>query len=499
MKRESPILPDDAARDAEDRLRSSYDELPYVAEAQVFTHPDHLATLATLHGLQPAPPDDCRVLEVGCADGANLLPMAYALPDSRFLGIDLSPRQIDDGRRRVDALGLSNLELEAASLLDFEESRGLFDYIIVHGVFSWVPPPVQEGILALCQRHLAPRGVAYVSYNTYPGWHGRGMVREIMRYATRGLADPRDRVEKAVEWMERLAATAGTGQDSHSVFLRETCQHLAQFRDQPSYLFHEYLEEHNTATYFHDFVDRAARHGLRYLGEADPTEKPQASPVARTLDELTEDSVETEQYFDFMTHRAFRRTLLCHQEAEGSTAEIGRLYAATQVDPVEPRPDVASDAKVAFRTSANRTFSTGHSLAKATLVSLSEIWPRAMAFGELQRAVEGRLGGPADTAVLADFLESSFHAGVVDLLARAPRVVHAVSERPRAWGLARWQARQGLPIVNPRHQTVRVDDGIRTLLARLDGDRDLRDLEATLGESVEHDLVKIAACGLLEA
>src|SRR5262245_45044045 len=94
-------------------LLRSYEEMPYESDPLYFTHPDALGTAAFLAGISPAPIESCRVLEIGCATGGNLVPMAYALPGSRFVGVDLSPRQIEVGRAHVGALGLSNLELRA--------------------------------------------------------------------------------------------------------------------------------------------------------------------------------------------------------------------------------------------------------------------------------------------------------------------------------------------------------------------------------------------------
>src|SRR5262245_16820704 len=172
-----------------DALLTSYEEVPYESKPIPGSHPDSLATMAILCGMQPPPIDRCRVLELGCAAGGNLLPMAQTVPDGRFVGIDLSPRQVADGQALIDALGLTNLELRALSILDVGEDFGTFDYIICHGVFSWVPREVQDKILAICRRHLAPNGVAYVSYNTYPGWHLRGMVRDMLTYHARQFED----------------------------------------------------------------------------------------------------------------------------------------------------------------------------------------------------------------------------------------------------------------------------------------------------------------------
>ena len=156
---------------ADPAIRTAYDEVPYPSYPLPQSHPDHLATLATLLGLSPPTTERCRVLELGCASGGNLIPMALTSPDSRFVGIDLSREQIAEGQKTVEALGLTNIELRHLSILDVDDSFGPFDYIVCHGVYSWVPENVQDRILAICARNLVPEGIGYVSYNTYPGWH----------------------------------------------------------------------------------------------------------------------------------------------------------------------------------------------------------------------------------------------------------------------------------------------------------------------------------------
>src|SRR5262249_1781779 len=137
-----------------DDLLKSYEETPYHSNPISSCHPDCLATMATLYGMRPPPVASCRVLELGCAGGGNLIPIALTLPAARFVGIDLSPRQIAEGQEIVATLGLKNIQLLPLSILDVGPDFGTFDYILCHGVYSWVPPAVQDKILAICRQHL---------------------------------------------------------------------------------------------------------------------------------------------------------------------------------------------------------------------------------------------------------------------------------------------------------------------------------------------------------
>src|SRR5689334_20611178 len=133
-----------------------YHQVPYPTAAQRSTHPDRLAAIATLFGMRPAPIASCRMLEIGCGDASNLLPLAYHLPQGRFTGVDLAARPIARARKQARDLGLRNLSLHALDLAAIDRSFGQFDYILVHGLYSWIPEPARDNLLAVCRARLAP-------------------------------------------------------------------------------------------------------------------------------------------------------------------------------------------------------------------------------------------------------------------------------------------------------------------------------------------------------
>jgi SAM-dependent methyltransferase len=176
---------------------TAYDEILYPGLPYPQTHPDRLATLARLFGLQPPALETCRVLEIGCGDGANLIPMAFGLPQGEFVGLDIAARPLESGRERAAALGLGNVRLLELDLMELPADLGEFDHVVAHGFYSWVPEPVRDALLAACARHLRPSGVAYVSYNTQPGGHLRQMVREMMLYHVDRAPDSQTRIKQA--------------------------------------------------------------------------------------------------------------------------------------------------------------------------------------------------------------------------------------------------------------------------------------------------------------
>jgi methyltransferase-like protein len=464
---------------------SSYDEIPYSDNCFPYTHPDHLAAVGALFGMAVPPPEGCRVLELGCARGGNLVPMATELPGARFVGVDLSARQIAEGRAVVEALGLENLDLRAMSITDVDERLGTFDYIICHGVYSWVPDSVREKILATCGGSLTAGGVAYVSYNTYPGWHARGMVRELLAYHVRHAASALDRVQQARGFLEDLVRVLPDPSSSYARILRTEGEFL---RGVPNtYLFHEHLEETNHPVYFRDFLERARAHGLEFLAEARTAGLADNLPAEarEVLDRWADDEAAREQYLDFLCNRTFRRTLLCRAGARvhpGPSPEaVLGMSISTGVMPASPEPDVASHAPEEFRRPEKAgSLTTNNPLVKAALVALDRARPGSLSFEALWEQVRSvlgpSLGGIADPddgpRILAGALLRGFLSDLVDLHVRPPRFASIAGERPVASPLARLQARDGERVTNLRRRSVDLNALDRMVLGRLDGTRD---------------------------
>jgi cyclopropane fatty-acyl-phospholipid synthase-like methyltransferase len=466
-----------------DAAATSYDELPYGNYIFHFSHPDRLATMAMLLGMSPPPVDRCRVLELGCGTGANLIAMALTLPQSRFVGVDLSGRQIAMGQETIQSLGLANVELKAMSLTDVDESFDQFDYILCHGVYSWVPEPVQDRILTICAQNLAAQGVAYVSYNTYPGWHMRGMVREMMRYHARQFDQPQTRVQQARALLAFLLESVSERKTVYCDVLQAEADLLRDAAD--TYIYHEHLEEVNYPLWFHQFAERVAAKGLQYLAEAQPALLPgNLSPRVRAaFEQMATDLIHAEQYLDFVRNRTFRRSLLCHQAVALQRPPAPRAVTAMSVTglvkPVTESPDLAAGAAVEFRTADRAGLISREPLTKAALLCLWDAAPRAVPFAALWDLARARLtealgpdAAPADPAPLADVILQCFLSNLVELHVHAPDFTLDVSQKPVGSPLARLQAEQTAKVHTLRHRTVELNDLERLLLERLDGRHD---------------------------
>jgi len=471
--------------------RSSYDDVPYTSLPFPKTHPDRLAAVAALFGLDPPPLAQCRVLEVGCASGGNVIPMAVSMPAAQFVGVDLSKSQIAEGQAMVSALGLRNIELRAASITDIDAAWGEFDFIVAHGVFSWVPETVRAHMFGVCARQLAPNGVVFISYNTLPGWHTLGMLRELIRFHTAPIADARTKIAQARAIADLLlAGMSATGRADP--LLESYVTALRTHRD--DYVMHEYLEETNDAVYFHDFVARAQAHGLQYLADADFGTMLASNvppPIAQLLGRLPGGVVRQEQYMDFLRTRTFRQSLLVRAHLA-----VDRKVAPERLRPLqvsgrfERQTDAAASpgGGTAFRGANDSRLQTSNVVTAAAAGILTEHWPMAVPFDDLLHEAVARLAAESPTfratdaeaeAMLAADLLQCFGAGMVQLHSRMPLHAGAAGERPRASPLARLQAQRQLHVTNLRHEPVRIDSDLARLMQLVDGTRTRPQIEAT--------------------
>jgi cyclopropane fatty-acyl-phospholipid synthase-like methyltransferase len=489
---------------------SSYDQVPYQSLAVPQTHPDRLAVLARVFGLTTAPIDRCRVLELGCAGGGNLIPMAFNLPASRFVGIDLSRLQVEEGQQTIRALGIDNVRIEHASIADIDESWGSFDYIICHGVYSWVDRPVQDRILQVAAANLAADGVAFVSYNTYPGWHAREMVRHMMQYHAGQFAEPAQQVEQARALLAFLV-TASRNTGPHGELLAHEATRLEKAAD--SYIFHEHLEKANHPVYFHTFIERADEAGLQFLAEADVAEMVTSAlppEIARTLEQISRDLLHLEQYMDFVKNRQFRQTLLCHRARRPNRkltpAILRGLFASSRAVADAATVDLAPGVPVAFKIGSRRA-DVSSPVTKAALQILSEEWPATIAIDTLcQRAIDRAapfLGeatrDQADEATRRDLFGCLMH-GLLDVHTHPVPCTNVVSETPRAHPLARLMAEQGPIVITAHHQPIQLDDRDGAVLVAANGERSaaaIADLLAHERADVDESLSQLVRWGLM--
>lgn len=481
-------------------MSTSYDAVPYTSYPYERTHPDRLATVGALFGVDPAPPRRARILELGCASGGNLLPMAEQLPEAELVGIDLSPAQVQVGQQAIAAARLSNVTLHAGDLRDIDEQWGQFDYVLCHGVMSWVPREVQDAILALMSARLTPQGIGIVSYNTYPGWYLRRAVREMMLYHVGQFEEPAKRGEQARALLDFVvthgpAADAPTADDqAWGLLMRREAALLSRLPE--DYLFHEHLEDHNTPFYFHEIEARLREAGLTYVADADVATMmtdPLPAAAAQELQAISPDLVRLEQYLDFVRGRQFRSSIVCREgitlDRDLTGARIVQRFVGWRGSerPTGPAVELTQGVSHTFDVAGVKV-SSDQAITKAALQHLRARWPSPVAFSVLlgearQTLAEAGIEPPddADAMLAADVLRC-YAGAALELRTEAPAFAEQAGSRPRVSPYTRWQAEHLDFVTSRKHVRVALDPVGRMVTRQLDGTRDREGLLEALSQ-----------------
>ena len=481
-------------------VTTTYDEVPYESRPIDATHPSRLAALGCLFGMRPANVEACRVLEIGCATGGNLVPMAVSLPNSQFVGVDLSSVQIVEAKRVAAELPLSNIQFHAMSIMDVTLDFGQFDYIVCHGVYSWVPEPVRQKILSICSANLAPNGLAYVSYNTYPGWRMRGMIRDMMRYHANKFDTPQSRVQQARMLLDFLSRAVENPDSAYAVLLKAELEHTQNNPD--FYLLHEQLEDTNDPVYFHEFVEQAASHQLQYVNDVSiQTQQLNllSSNVAGVLRRIVKNPIEFEQYVDFVRNRTFRRSVLTHKslkiQHEVSFEALKDLYISTTAKALSPQPNICSpDVVESYRFENGTTLETNNIMTKAAFDVLAEHAPLPLHYVKLRRLSLQKLSRnksarttnmEKEERALCEDLFRCCATDAVILFIHEIKVATKPGSHPKTNGYVRFQAQHTNWVTSQFHRHIGADGFVSHLIPLLDGSRDKTQLYVEMMEIIK--------------
>jgi SAM-dependent methyltransferase len=495
--------------DAVEGLKADYDTTPYESHAFPQSAPGHLAGIAHLFGLDAPDVSTARVLEIGCSAGGNLIPFAAWHPEGRAVGIDLSPVQIDQGRQRVAALGLTNVELIQGDIAQFDPAAlGQFDFVVCHGVYSWVPESVQQAILAAFRAFLAPEGIGYISYNVYPGWKAKEIIRDAMLLRGGAMTTPEEKVSYARGMIDFLQEVA----PAESLLAKALSDYSAG-NNKDYYLLHEELEAFNSPCYLLEMVSRAQEQGLVYLGDSAPQTmfatnygEKVAEPL---LKECGHSQVLLEQYLDFVVNRQFRQSLIVHAERAPQIrysvdrSRYQRLHFAAWVPPVDD--EVHLDGTVQEFGVPGQALNTQVSDVKVALDALTNRWPWTLSRQEILDAVNARLtaadveAAPNQESAVDDLLEYLIVNGMarfrLDPVVPAPTTTPPRLDEP-ARRLAELVRGDAEPFIyNPWHESVPLSATDRHLLPLLDGAHDGEALLEALLAAERDNLVQFERDG----
>ena len=324
------MIEDIMTTNTNDVQQTIYSELGYKSMPFPYTTPATLEAYGALVGVSAPNPKTARVLELGATYGGNIISQALFNPDATFVGIELSQEQVEKGNEVIANAGLTNVSLVQSDIASIGSEIGTFDYIIAHGVYSWVDDGVKDALLRLIDEHLAEDGIAYISYNTYPGWHTMDEVRQLMMFSNRDKAQFNHK-EKVLHG-KTIGSIVGSQILKYDNLKERNSKFLGALRSvmqkDEYYVGHDHLEPNNDPVYFYQFNDHLEAHNLAYLCDADLTLSMVRSfdaDIADTLDKLAlNDHVAQEQYLDFMLDTTFRKSIICKaKHAESVTYDMG--------------------------------------------------------------------------------------------------------------------------------------------------------------------------------
>lgn len=468
------------------RTSLKYDLVPYTSNPFPQTHPGRLGALARLFGVEAAPIESARILELGCAAGGNIIPHAARFPGCRVLGVDLSRQQVAAGRGRIERLGLANIAIECKSFTELEaKDAGSFDYIVCHGVYSWIPGPVREALLDICRRMLSPKGVAIISYNVLPGWRLLQAIRDSF-IVHAGLGGGREPVARGLELLALMKQWPREN-GAYKLLIEAWADRLAQMP--VDYVAHEFIEDINEPCTFQDFVAGAARHRLAYLADADlpsmilDNHRPEQAAKLRELGRNQQ--IATEQYMDIMTGRTFRQTLLIGADRAAaidrnlSPSRIAGLHLFTSGDLKVTRAETGGGS---LTDAAGRRLTTTSGV---VLDALAEVVGRFPATTSIDELAAGQ------STMVLDAIYRMVLAGLAVLSSTPIAAASTPGEAPTACPLVRRDAAAGDQFVtNLRHERIALDPLAQMLLPLLDGSRPRADLaRAVIGAVTEGRLV----------
>ena len=472
------------------QTRVDYDQIPYVKYAHEHTHPSKLRVIGRLFGMQPAAPENCRVLELGSASGTNLIQMGYFLPESEFVGVELSQNQAEQAHRQVQQLHLTNVQAKHFDIMEVNDSFGKFDYIIVHGIFSWVSRPVQDKILEICRRNLTEQGIAYVSYNAYPGWFSQQSIRELMLFHAAKFEDSKQKLKESLALVKLCDSVAAQRTDHFSQFLHQQFQSV--LNKPPEYVNHEFLEDTNEPVYFHDFISRATTNGLQYLGESELAAMacanlpPGWEHVPR---ETREQQVAVEQYVDFLRNRQFRRTLLCQSEIRLPPVPDSSVLTEMSFNG-HIRSEAVDDGQVCFHV-GEKTMTTSDAGNIAVMEALAAAWPGDLDFDALKDVSQPALthAGDAETHLLTLLLECASHQMVTTAHPYLNSSDWHLAPTDRVNPLVRTQLQAQQAVFDRRSRPVPLSNLEREVATRLDGRRHATIVNELVGKAKRGEIV----------
>jgi SAM-dependent methyltransferase len=462
-----------------DPVRDLYQTSVYPAMSHPSCDPSTTTVAAKLAGLKTPDPSCSTMLEIGCATGHNLLPLAARWPNSRFIGIDVSSAAIRTARETASAANIPNVEFIEADLATFDPGDTRYDFIIAHGIYSWVPEEVRKALMVFIPRHLSHDGVATVSYNTLPGWSQRQTVVDLVHR----LAASVPALEEAtpVDILTYLT-TIEFGSTPYAEGLRTVIYDMIQ--KSGDILLYDDFGPTNYAVTFLDFIDDSQKSGLRYLGESQlssnyPTSLPDESKTGLQL--LATEPLLLQQTIDVLTNRTFRSSILCRSDAQVdpklTTATVlhfaVRILHAFERTPTGGRlMDAHGQEKAHFE----------HPLAVAFFSTLASTAPETIPTQEVMERIaaipDAKFDPTTSLPPLAALMLDAARRNLIELRSEPVRFESRIPNLPKLNTLHRRALERNEALVDIYHVPCSFPASKKAVLRAMDGTRNVEELAA---------------------
>jgi trans-aconitate methyltransferase len=482
-----------------DPVHALYQSHAYPAMSHPSTDPAVTAVAAKLAGLDVPAPSCANVLDIGCASGYNLLPLAARWPESHFTGIDFSKSAILEARETARLAGLTNIEFIECDLRNFDPGENCYDYIIAHGIYSWVPAEVRQSLLDFCKTHLSPEGVATICYNTLPGWALRNTLVDLTSLIAQSPA-----AETIGRDPEQILAFLATAAGNHTPYAKHLNTVLHDmFSKGAEVLSFDDFGPINEACTFLEFASHAGRSGLQYLGEASLQENfPISLPLGaeETLQPLATDPLALQQVIDVLTNRTFRNSLVCRADAPIQT----RITTAAALHFSVRCEHLLKGTRLIDRSGIELA-NFEHPLTLAFFSALAETSPQSVPMQEILEIMAGRMKDPFDPThslpLIARMVMDSARQNLIKLRDLPVRFDPSPPTFPNLGALNRIAAKNAWPLVDIYHAPLTFSNARQQIACKMDGTHSIAELAAlakvTMPEFNFHAwLTHLAALGM---
>ena len=326
-------------------------DMPYTFGFYKECAPNWMDWVALLRGSEP-PTATRRVLELGCGQGFGICVMAAANPDYHFIGVDFNPEHIAHARSLVRRTQLKNVEFHEGDFVELSKGDLPWpecDYVVAHGILSWVHFDVRKAIFQITDRCLSPGGLAYFSYNSLPGWLPTHPVQHIMRQFADRTGVNALSFESAINALGKIKEVNGAVFTALPALNNRLEQLQNHSKEQANYMYHEYFNGSWSLFYSTQVADEAAVGKLSYLCSAtipDNFENILSDNMRSVLDSAP-DKAMRELFKDMLINQSFRRDIFVRGVAPVWPGEQLSLFSKRKVMLLQ-KPELIS---LKFKTS----------------------------------------------------------------------------------------------------------------------------------------------------